>query len=107
VSVTKTKSRSRKAAAPTSARQARQFCAAPMPRVEPPPPTRRLLSRKEVCEMTGISYPTIWQHMRRGTFPQSRAVGGRSFWLSDEVAAWIEALPNRQLKPLDESEAVA
>jgi predicted DNA-binding transcriptional regulator AlpA len=45
--------------------------------------------------------------MRRGTFPQSRAVGGRSFWLSDEVAAWIEALPNRQLKPLDESEAVA
>jgi len=36
--------------------------------------------------------------MRAGTFPRSRAVGERIFWLESEVEAWIRKLPNRPLK---------
>jgi hypothetical protein len=36
--------------------------------------------------------------MRNGTFPRSRVVGGRSMWRSDEIDAWLAALPIRPLK---------
>jgi Prophage CP4-57 regulatory protein (AlpA) len=36
--------------------------------------------------------------MRAGTFPRARVVGGRSMWRSDEVDAWMAALPVRPLK---------
>ena len=32
------------------------------------------------------------------TFPRSRIVGGKSMWRSDEVEAWLDALPVRTLK---------
>jgi hypothetical protein len=32
------------------------------------------------------------------TFPRSRIVGGKSIWRSDEVEAWLDALPVRTLK---------
>jgi len=41
--------------------------------------------------------------MRAGTFPRSRIVGGRSMWRSDEIDAWMAALPIRRLKG-DEAE---
>ena len=31
-------------------------------------------------------------------FPRSKFVGDRTLWLEHEVDAWIDALPNRQLK---------
>ena len=40
----------------------------------------------------------IWAWMRAGTFPRSRAVQGRSMWLSTEIEAWMHALPRRALK---------
>ena len=46
----------------------------------------------------GISYVTVWSWMRAGTFPRSRVVGGKSMWRSDEVQAWLDALPIRPLK---------
>jgi hypothetical protein len=36
--------------------------------------------------------------MREGRFPRSRVCGGKSAWLEDEIEAWIESLPIRQLK---------
>jgi predicted DNA-binding transcriptional regulator AlpA len=36
--------------------------------------------------------------MRAGRFPRSRVVGGKSMWRSDEVQAWLDALPVRPLK---------
>jgi predicted DNA-binding transcriptional regulator AlpA len=36
--------------------------------------------------------------MRAGTFPRSRAVQGRSMWLSTEIEDWMRKLPLRQLK---------
>jgi predicted DNA-binding transcriptional regulator AlpA len=57
-----------------------------------------LLDRHQVCIKANTSYPTLWEMMRRGTFPRSRIVGGRSMWRSDEVDQWMAALPTRRLK---------
>jgi predicted DNA-binding transcriptional regulator AlpA len=65
------------------------------------PPTRlgvRLLPKTEILDITGVSFPTIWAWMRAGRFPRSRVAGGKSVWRSDEVDAWLGALPVRKLK---------
>jgi predicted DNA-binding transcriptional regulator AlpA len=58
----------------------------------------RLVSKREVTTMVGVSFPTLWAWMRLGTFPRSRLVGGRSKWVEAEVITWINALPVRKLK---------
>ena len=58
----------------------------------------KLLDKAEVCAIAGASFPTIWAWMRAGTFPRSRAVQGRSMWLSTEIEAWMHALTRRALK---------
>lgn len=62
----------------------------------------QLLSRQEVVAITGVSYPTLWQWTREGRFPRALVVGGRSMWRAAEIAAWVNALPARELKPLPE-----
>ena len=64
----------------------------------------RLLDKAEILTITRVSFPTVWQWMRAGTFPRSRVVGGKSMWLSSEVEAWIVSLP---LRPLKGDEAAA
>jgi predicted DNA-binding transcriptional regulator AlpA len=64
----------------------------------PPPLAERLLQKREVLAITGLSYPTIWGWMRLGKFPRSRIVGGKSMWLASEVQAWVAGLPVRPLK---------
>ena len=61
-------------------------------------PATRLLSRAEVLDRCGISYPAIWKRMQNGTFPRAVCVGEKSFWIESEVEAWIAALPRRRLK---------
>jgi predicted DNA-binding transcriptional regulator AlpA len=58
----------------------------------------RLLSKHEVLDISGCTYPTLWAWMRAGKFPRSRIVGGKSMWLSSEIDAWLEGLPVRPLK---------
>jgi predicted DNA-binding transcriptional regulator AlpA len=64
------------------------------------PPGLRLLDKQAVLAITGVSFPTIWSWMRAKPpkFPRSRVMQGKSVWRSDEVEAWIEALPVRVLK---------
>ena len=65
----------------------------------PPSLPLRLLMKPEVLLIAGgVSYVTLWSWMRAGTFPRSRVVGGKSMWRSDEVQAWLDALPVRPLK---------
>jgi predicted DNA-binding transcriptional regulator AlpA len=67
-----------------------------------PPPPLRLLSRREVCERIGVSYPTLWSWMRLGKFPRSRVMnGGKICWLESDIEAWIRGLPVQTLKPAD------
>lgn len=61
----------------------------------------RLLSKAEVLERVGRTFPTIWQWMREGRFPPARDLGGRPAWVESEVTEWIKALPIRKLKEYD------
>ena len=58
----------------------------------------RLLSKREVLGVVGVSYPTLWSMMRANTFPRSRKVGSRSMWVSTEIDEWMAALPRCRLK---------
>jgi predicted DNA-binding transcriptional regulator AlpA len=65
------------------------------------PPAREgahLLSKRQVLAIINVSYPTLWSWMRRGKFPRSRVVGGKSMWLSTDIEAWLATLPVRKLK---------
>ncbi len=62
----------------------------------------RLISKAEVCDKVGKTFPTIWQWMRAGKFPQARDLGGRPAWVESEIDAWIAALPVREYKPADD-----
>jgi prophage regulatory protein len=62
------------------------------------PPFVRLLGKREVTTIAGVSFPTIWSWMRAGKFPRSRIVGGKSMWLSTEIDSWVAELPVRPLK---------
>jgi predicted DNA-binding transcriptional regulator AlpA len=62
------------------------------------PPGLRLLTKREILGITGVSFVTIWTWMREGKFPRSREVVGRSMWLSTEVEDWLNRLPVRKLK---------
>jgi len=58
----------------------------------------RLISKSEVLRRVGLSYPTVWNRMREGTFPRCRISGGKSVWFEDEIEAWMAGLPKRRLK---------
>jgi predicted DNA-binding transcriptional regulator AlpA len=58
----------------------------------------RLLSKPEVLEKIGVSYPCLWSWMRQGKFPRSRELHGKIAWLESEVDSWIANLPVRKLK---------
>ncbi len=37
----------------------------------------KLISKPEVIDKVGVSYPTLWDWMRKGKFPRSRQLGGK------------------------------
>src|SRR2546428_5872334 len=59
-------------------------------------PGARLLSKSDVLDKVGVTYPTIWKLMRQGTFPRSVVVGGKVAWLEHEVDEFIANLPRRR-----------
>jgi predicted DNA-binding transcriptional regulator AlpA len=61
-------------------------------------PAVRLMPKREVLAIAGCSYPTLWEWMRKGKFPRSREVVGKSMWLSTDVERWLADLPQRKLK---------
>lgn len=52
---------------------------------------RRLLTRRQVEEKTGLTKSTIYERVAAGTFPCPVKVGSRSLWPEHEVDAWIDA----------------
>ena len=56
--------------------------------------TERLLRKADIVERTGLSYATIYNMMKAGTFPQSRRAGKQAVgWIESEVTDWIRNLP--------------
>jgi predicted DNA-binding transcriptional regulator AlpA len=62
-----------------------------------------LIDKPEILLITGVSFPTVWDWMRKEPpkFPRNRAVGGKSKWLAADIADWIAGLPVRALKAAD------
>lgn len=89
----------RAAVAPANAARRQRAPLAPVPvHTEDDLSSLRLLSRPEILDITGVSYALLWQMMREGRFPRSRAFGGRTVWVQSEIDAWIKSLPLRALK---------
>jgi hypothetical protein len=53
-------------------------------------------TRAPIRRADGNQHPV--GRMRRGAFPRSRIVGGRSMWLASEVSDWVAGLKKRPLK---------
>jgi prophage regulatory protein len=59
----------------------------------------RLLSKNEMLDRVGVSYPTVWKLMLTGAFPRAVVIGGgKNAWLEHEVDEFIAKLPRRRLK---------
>jgi predicted DNA-binding transcriptional regulator AlpA len=55
----------------------------------------RLISKAEVCDRVGKTFPTIWLWMRQGRFPRARELAGSPVWIASEIEAFCAALPER------------
>jgi prophage regulatory protein len=63
------------------------------------PRSIRVLSKREVLDRLGVTFPTIWKWMRAGKFPRARELGpGKSCWVESEINEWILTRPIRRLK---------
>jgi predicted DNA-binding transcriptional regulator AlpA len=60
----------------------------------------RLLTKKEVVRLVGLSPVTIWELARRGGFPPARKISrGRIAWLQTEILHWMRSCPPQTYKP--------
>ena len=63
--------------------------------------SERLIRRREVEAITGLSRSTIYAMIARGNFPKSVKIGTRAVaWPADEVASWI----NSRVRARDDGE---
>ena len=54
----------------------------------------RLLRRREVEELTGLSRASIYRLMRRGRFPLAVRVSATAVrWKASDITTWIESRP--------------
>ena len=54
----------------------------------------RLLRRREIEEITGLSRSTIYRLMNVDEFPQSISIGPKGVrWRLSEIIAWMESRP--------------
>ena len=59
----------------------------------------RLLNRGQLLDIIPLSYPTIWNLMRRDLFPRAIVVGkAKLAWREDEILQWIDSRPRQILK---------
>ena len=69
-----------------------------------------LMSRAEVLELVGLTYPAVWALMDRGEFPRSVRISKTTNsvrWHRAEVEAWVASLPRTRLKSDKLAEAAA
>ena len=54
----------------------------------------RLLRRRQVEEITGMSRSAIYKRMQEGDFPRPVRIGPTAVrWKASEIAAWVESRP--------------
>lgn len=53
---------------------------------------KKILRKKEVREITGLSDTSLWRLERDdSSFPRRLRLGGAVGWLQEEIEAWIDA----------------
>ena len=52
-----------------------------------------LLDIGDIARLTKLGRRTIYRLVAEGKFPKQRHVGRRSLWKADDVAAWVDSLP--------------
>lgn len=51
----------------------------------------RVMRKKEVLAVVGLSDVSVWRQERAGTFPRRIKLGGNSVgWLQSEILGWLE-----------------
>ena len=50
-------------------------------------------SKAKILSMIPVTYVTVWNWMKAGTFPRARKVGGKVMWPRGEVDAWMQSRP--------------
>ena len=59
----------------------------------------RILSKGEVLERVGVTFPTLWKLMRENKFPRSVIIGdGKVGWFAHEIDEYLAKLPRQQYK---------
>lgn len=64
---------------------------------------RKLLTKKQVRELTTLAYSSIDREERAGRFPIRVAISPhRVAWWEDAVKSWLDGLPPKPLPPQPE-----
>jgi prophage regulatory protein len=51
----------------------------------------RIIRKKELCQLLGLSAPTLWRKVKSGDFPAPLQLGVNSIgWLESDISQWIE-----------------
>lgn len=51
----------------------------------------RFIGSRAAEEKTANSRWTLWRLEQQGAFPRSMRIGGKRFWVADEVESWMQA----------------
>ncbi|MFO0814520.1 MAG: helix-turn-helix domain-containing protein [Gemmatales bacterium] len=54
--------------------------------------TAMTISVKSVCELAGISVPTLYRLISQGEAPKGFHLGRSHKWLKDDVVSWLKSL---------------
>lgn len=68
-----------------------------------PASQRRLLKIDEVCATVGLSRATVYRLLKSpaAPFPKPVKVGAGSFWIEEEVIAWLDRLIETRQATID------
>lgn len=53
------------------------------------PPVKKLITLKDICDITGMTDKWFYQLIKDGKFPEAIKLGRSSRWIADEVAHWL------------------
>ena len=68
---------------------------AEMNKMPAPEVSERILSTRQVTELTGLHAVTLWRRARKGDFPLPMKITERkNGWLYSEVMAWLATRPH-------------
>jgi len=58
----------------------------------------RIIRKKEVLMIVGLSAVTIWRKEKKGEFPKRVKLGGNSVgWLKSEIDQWIATIAESRM----------